>query len=158
VELPVPIRRFGYRLAYAGLRLYWLLIRPESSGVKCLLTDGERVLLVRHTYGYRGWDLPGGSIKRGEAPEAAARREMNEELGLWIDSWRALGQFAVTVDHRMDRVQCFQAEVSDPALTLDLGELAAASWFPRDALPADVGHYARRILAQALTDSSASPR
>jgi len=152
------MRRLGYRLAYAGLRLYWLVIRPQSSGVKCLLTDGERVLLVRHTYGFRGWDLPGGSIKRGETPEAAARREMNEELGISIDGWRALGRFAVTVDHRLDRVQWFQAEVSDPALTLDLGELAAASWFPRDALPAELGRYARGILAQALTDPSASPR
>jgi len=145
------MRRLGYRFAYAGLRLYWLLIRPQLSGVKCVLTDGERVLLVRHTYGHRGWDLPGGSVKRGEAPEAAARREMNEELGLSIDNWQSLGEFALTIDHHRDTVTCFQAELTDPALTLDLGELAAASWFPRQALPSDLGRYARGILKQALS-------
>ena len=144
------MRRLGYRFAYAGLRLYWLLIRPELRGVKCVLTDGERVLLVRHTYGHRGWDLPGGSVKRGEAPEAAARREMNEELGLSIDNWQPLGEFALTIDHHRDTVNCFQAELADPVLTLDLGELAAASWFPRQALPGDLGRYARGILKQAL--------
>jgi 8-oxo-dGTP diphosphatase len=143
------MRRFGYRLAYTGLRLYWFLARPKLSGVKCILTHGERVLLVRHTYGHRGWDLPGGSVKRGEAPEAAARREMNEELGVSIDGWRALGEFALTIDHHRDRVRCFQAELSDPALTLNLGELAAASWFHREGLPSDLGRYARRILKQA---------
>ena len=51
----------------------------------------RRVLLVRHTYGSRGWDLPGGSMKRGEAPVNAARREMHEELGVTIDDWRSLG-------------------------------------------------------------------
>ena len=40
------------------------------------------MLLVRHTYGPRAWDLPGGAIKRGEPPIDAARREMDEELGL----------------------------------------------------------------------------
>src|SRR5436305_8710278 len=77
-KLPVPVRRLAYQGGYAGLRLYWLLTGPSTSGVKCVLTEGERVLLVRHTYGPREWDLPGGSIGAGESPEAAARREMNE--------------------------------------------------------------------------------
>jgi 8-oxo-dGTP pyrophosphatase MutT (NUDIX family) len=152
VKLPVPVRRLGYRCAYALLRVYWFVIRPEVNGVKCVLTDRDRVLLVRHTYGHRGWDLPGGSIKRGEAPATAAGREMNEELGLTIDDWRALGEFTVNVDRRLDRVNCFQAELSDAALRIERGELEDARWFPRQALPTDLGRYARRILARALAE------
>ena len=67
MDLPVLVRRVGYRFAYAGLRVYWFVLRPRSTGIKCVLTDGDRVLLVRHTYGPRAWELPGGSLKR-EAP------------------------------------------------------------------------------------------
>src|SRR5437588_1384102 len=109
MRLPVSLRRLGYRFAYSGLRVYWFLLRPKLSGVKCVLIDQDEVLLVRHTYGPRVWDLPGGAIKRGEPPVSAARREMTEELGVSIDDWRSLGAIAVTFDHRTDHVHCFQA-------------------------------------------------
>jgi ADP-ribose pyrophosphatase YjhB (NUDIX family) len=147
VWLPVPIQRLGYRVAYAVLRTWWFIRRPKLSGVKCVLTDGNEVLLVRHTYGPRAWDLPGGGIKRGEAPATAARREMTEELGVSIDDWRPLGTVTVIVDHRRDLVHCFQAQAPERELTIDRGELAAAGWFDRDGLPSDLGRYAGRILA-----------
>ncbi len=149
----MPIRRLGYRFAYAGLRLYWLLRRPEVRGVKCVITDGGRVLLVRHTYGPRGWDLPGGSMKRGEAPVNAARREMHEELGVSIDDWHPLGLVSLNGDHRRDRLHCFQAEVKEPKIEIDRGELADAHWFLPAALPRDVGRFTRPILARLASSS-----
>ena len=146
MRLPIPIQRLGYRVAYAVLRTWWFIRRPKLSGVKCVLTDGNEVLLVRHTYGPRAWDLPGGAIKRGEAPVTAARREMTEELGVSIDDWRALGTVMVVVDHRRDLVHCFQAEAPEREVRIDRGELAAAGWFARDGLPTDLGRYAGRIL------------
>ena len=146
--VPVPILRLGYRAAYAGLRVYWFLARPEVSGVKCVITDGERVLLVRHTYGPRGWDLPGGTVKRGEEPVIAARREMNEELGVSIENWRPLGLFSLNIDHRRDKLHAFQAELHAPRIELARGELADANWFSRQALPRNLGRYTRPILAR----------
>jgi 8-oxo-dGTP pyrophosphatase MutT (NUDIX family) len=150
VRLPVPLRRLGFRVAYAGLRVYWFFRRPQVSGVKCLLTDGDQVLLVRHTYGPRAWDLPGGAIKRSESPATAARREMSEELGVSVDDWQELGEYVVTIDRREDRIHCFRAELSNRELEIDRGELAAASWFPQHELPSNLGRYARQILARAL--------
>jgi NADH pyrophosphatase NudC (nudix superfamily) len=49
-------------------------------------------------------------------------------------------------------VNCFQSELSGAALTIDRGELDDARWFPRQALPTDLGRYARRILARALAE------
>jgi 8-oxo-dGTP pyrophosphatase MutT (NUDIX family) len=148
VDLPVPLIRFGYRLAYLGLRVYWFLFRPEVSGVKCVITDADRVLLVRHTYGPNGWDLPGGSVKRGEEPVTAASREMNEELGVSIDDWRSLGVLSLNVDHRKDRLHCFHAELHSPQIVMDHGELAEVGWFERDQLPPKLGRYTRPILAK----------
>lgn len=149
MSFPVGLRRIVYRLAYTGLRIYWLLFRPHVNGVKCVLTDGDHVLLVRHTYGPRGWDLPGGSPKRGEEPEQAARREMREELGISVENWRPVARLELIIDHRRDRLHCFQAELHAPKLEIDRGELAAVRWFSRRELPPDLGRYTRQILAHA---------
>jgi 8-oxo-dGTP pyrophosphatase MutT (NUDIX family) len=146
VKVPVPLIRAGYRLAYSGLRVYWFLARPAVDGVKCVLTNGQRVLLVRHSYGPRAWELPGGSIKRREPPLTAARREMAEELGVTIEQWTPLGEVRGRMQYRHDRLHCFQAEVGEARLVLDHGELVVAGWFSGDELPADLGRYVRPIL------------
>jgi 8-oxo-dGTP diphosphatase len=149
VRVPVPICRAAYRGAYAALRAYWFIRRPEIRGVKCLLTDGGQVLLVRHTYGRRCWDLPGGAVRRGEPPEAAAAREMHEELGVRISDWRPLGRITGYIEHRHDTMYIFQSELGPAELTIDRCELAVVRWFPRGDLPADLGRFVGDILALA---------
>jgi 8-oxo-dGTP pyrophosphatase MutT (NUDIX family) len=127
--------------------VWWFVARPTVRGVKCAIVDGDRILLVRHTYGSRAWDLPGGAIKRREAPIDAAVREVAEELGLDIADWRPLQTIAGRAGHRRDRLHCFQTEVRSPQLTVDAGEIAAAEWFSRSALPTELGRYVRRIVA-----------
>jgi 8-oxo-dGTP pyrophosphatase MutT (NUDIX family) len=139
MPLSVAVRRLAYRAGYRALRAYWLLARPSLNGVKCILLDGDAVLLVRHSYGDRRWDLPGGKIRRGEPPATTARREMREELGLEIADWTAVGVLHVRAHHRLDTLHCFTARVTDAALTLDLGELQRAEWFAVDRLPVDRG-------------------
>jgi ADP-ribose pyrophosphatase YjhB (NUDIX family) len=117
-------------------------------GVKCVLSSEEQILLVRHTYGRAEWDLPGGLVKRSEPPVDAARREMHEELGVEIESWVSLGAMETVVYHRRDNMHCFQAELHDPRLTIDRGELAAVGWFTRTALPPDLSRHVPPILAR----------
>ncbi len=145
----MTIRRLGYRLAYRVLQFVWWFTRPQALGVKCLLTDRDRILLVRHTYGSRAWDLPGGRLKRGESPLHAARREMGEELGLGWADWTSLGEMRGRVALRHDTIYIYRAELADPPLTLDRGELEVAAWFERTRLPAELGPYAAPIIAHA---------
>jgi len=48
-----------------------------------LLDDGRVVLIrnVRHTVGKVLWELPAGTLEAGEAPQACAAREVEEETG-----------------------------------------------------------------------------
>lgn len=148
VQVPVPIRRQGYRVAHRLLRSWWFVARPHVQGVKCALTDRDRVLLVRHTYGHSEWDLPGGGIQRGEQPLDAARREMEEELGVPIDNLRPMGQVSVRPYRAHDRIHCFHAELGPVELTIDRGELAEARWFPRALMPTELSRYVSEILAR----------
>jgi 8-oxo-dGTP pyrophosphatase MutT (NUDIX family) len=60
-----------------------------------LVADGAALLLTRRAATLRGhpgqWALPGGRTDPGEAPGAAARRELAEELGLVLDADAELG-------------------------------------------------------------------
>jgi 8-oxo-dGTP pyrophosphatase MutT (NUDIX family) len=149
VQPPVAARRLAYRAAYRTLQVSWLLRRPNKHGVKCLLVHGDRILLVRHTYGDRRWDVPGGALKRGEEPLAAAQREMREELAVQTGRWTPLGTVEGTFHHRRDTIHCFRGELDGPAVELDLGELQTASWFDPADLPPNLAPYVTPVLSRA---------
>jgi ADP-ribose pyrophosphatase YjhB (NUDIX family) len=161
-RLPVPLVRVGYRVAYRLAQIWWLVVRPDVHGVKGILREDDRILLVRHTYGDRGrWDVPGGHAHAGEPPSAAVRREMHEELGLDI-AWERVGSLGAHTDHKLERVHCFVAQrPADAQITLARGEIAEAQWFSLGALPAPVGELSLRALALLLSsgrDRAASGR
>ncbi len=61
------------------------VIRHPGSVVLIPRLDDGRLMLVRqyrHAIGKWVWELPAGTLKKDEAPEAAAARECQEEIGL----------------------------------------------------------------------------
>jgi 8-oxo-dGTP pyrophosphatase MutT (NUDIX family) len=151
MPLSLRVRRAAIRCAYVGLRVYWFLVRPHVSGVKCVITHGEDVLLVRHTYGSRLWDLPGGQIKRREVPADAARREMNEEIGRRIEDWVDFGKLSSRSNHHKDTVHLFHGRLGDRRVDPDLVELDAAEWFGLDRLPSNTSRQVRPILSHLVS-------
>ena len=65
---------------YQAARVYWMIFKPLTIGVRVMMLRGDAVLLVRHTY-RPNWFFPGGLVERGESLEQAARREAREEVG-----------------------------------------------------------------------------
>jgi len=140
------MRAKAYRLALALLRLWWVLRRPHSRGVRCILRRGDAVVLVRHTYGDRRWMLPGGRVRRKEDPITTARREMRQELGVAATRWQVVGLLAARSGYRrrsstdgFRRHSTFyiEAEVATATLQPRGGELSDARWFRASALPTD---------------------
>ncbi len=136
----------AYRLALIALRVWWVVRRPNSHGVRCVLRLGDAVLLVRHTYGDTRWMLPGGRMRRREDPIAAAQREMRKELGAAFTGWRSLGSLpARSAYRRGSRQDAFrrhtthyvQATAAAPELRPRGAELHDVGWFDGRALPHD---------------------
>jgi len=67
-----------------------------APGASVILVGERAVLMVRRARGpFAGaWSFPGGRLEPGEAPEAAARRELFEETGLAAGPLVPLGRFA----------------------------------------------------------------
>ena len=50
-----------------------------------ILDNGNRFLLVHHTYGSKEWTLPGGVVEDGELSWEAMKRECREEIGVEVE-------------------------------------------------------------------------
>jgi 8-oxo-dGTP pyrophosphatase MutT (NUDIX family) len=115
------------------------LRKRQTVGARMALLDGDRVLLVRHTY-VPGWQFPGGGVEPFETSEAAAVRETLEETGYAVGGRPRLhGLFLNRVaGGGRDHVALFvttefsQARAFAPNL-----EIARCEWFSMSALPPD---------------------
>ncbi len=123
-----------FRLAFPLARLWWRLRRPLHEGALVAVHVGPTLLLVRSSYRAE-WNFPGGGIRRGETPEAAARRELAEEIGLEAPVLAARQVRHGTWDGRRDRVHFFELRLDRlPRLRLDNREIVAARLMSADEL------------------------
>ena len=93
-----------------------------------------RIFATQRGYGdmQGGWEFPGGKIEAGETPEAALKREIQEEL----DTQIAVEQFITTVEYDYPNfhltMHCYWCRVASGTLTLK--EHKAARWLAADEL------------------------
>jgi 8-oxo-dGTP diphosphatase len=119
--------QIAFRLGFPLARLWWRLWRRRHEGALVAIHVGRSLLLLRSSY-RTAWNFPGGSVRRGEAPEAAARRELAEEIG-FVPTTPLLrvGEAHGLWDGRRDRVFLFALHLDQlPALRLDNREIIGA--------------------------------
>ena len=127
--------RTGLRLGFPLARIWWRLRGRPHEGALVAVHVGPSVLLVRSSY-RRAWNFPGGGVRPGESPEAAARRELNEEIGLTAPALLPAGVASGNWDGRADRVHFFQLRLDRlPGLRLDNREIVQARLMPPEAWP-----------------------
>jgi len=144
-------------LALRTLRLYWRITKPVTFGARAIVLGPDgRIVLVKHTYD-RYWYLPGGASKKGEAPEAAVRREVKEEIGIdGVAIERKLGTYVSTLEGKRDTIDVFV--VRAPAIgRVPRYEIAAAEWFAPEALPPDISPATRRRVLEFLGAKPVDP-
>lgn len=118
--------RAVYRLGYPLARMWWRLRRPKHEGAGVLVYVKQKLLLLRASYRAE-WTLPAGGIRRGETPEAAARRELYEEVGLMAGTLTPVGNVRGNWDGRDDLVHFFELRLDQlPELHFDNREIIGA--------------------------------
>lgn len=130
------------------------MIVRMTLGARGLLVDGDKVLLIRHTY-IRGWQLPGGGVDPGESMEAAARREVLEETGYKVTGpMRLIGVYHNVQATNRDHVALYVADNFEKEFerTPDR-EIAEIGWFAHANLPKDTTPATRKRIAEVFGDA-----
>lgn len=115
-------------------RIVWLVHATYTVGVSAVIfNDQGEVLYLRHRYReHRGWELPGGLIRRGETLMTALRREIGEETGYDVEL-EALVAAATGPPLHADL--CYVGRITGGTLCVDAGEIVEARFFALDELP-----------------------
>ena len=80
------------------------------------------------------WEFTGGGVLAGETTKQAALREVQEEMGLWIEEPElSLLEVYQHKNYFMD-IFVIQKDVDESALTLQPDEVVDAKWVSHEAL------------------------
>jgi 8-oxo-dGTP pyrophosphatase MutT (NUDIX family) len=145
------IRRFFH--------LVFLVTRPMTLGVRAVVFDEHRrVLLVRHSY-TPGWYFPGGGVEVGETSLQALARELREEAAIELTAppqWHGLF-FNVHASKR-DHVGLYIVrEYRDLGPRKPDGEIAEVRYFQLDSLPDDLAFGHQRRLHEIVHATQPNP-
>lgn len=123
------LRAIIYRFSYPVAVLGWFLVRPRVRAAACIVDYEGRFILVRHTYGNRDkWAIPGGIVGRGEDPIAAARREVQEEVGLSLGELSHVTELIFVDHYKSVHLSVYRATAESDQVSIDRGEIAAYQW------------------------------
>lgn len=116
----------------------WTFYGNPIPAAVALVVQGRKILLARRAAApYKGtWDLPGGFLEGDETPDAALRREVEEELGVEISSARFLGFFHETYGPRgfPILVVVYRVRLAG-APRVPASDVSEFRWFDRKRLP-----------------------
>ncbi|WP_413612238.1 (deoxy)nucleoside triphosphate pyrophosphohydrolase [Bdellovibrio sp. HCB-110] len=115
----------------------------------------KRILVVRRGPGQSGagfWEFPGGKVERGESPEQALVREIDEELALSIRVGDLLGEADFAYPTKLIRLRVYWAESLQGSI--QLVEHDAFKWCLPEEIVVDELSEADRPFVEKILQSS----
>jgi len=105
--------------------------------VSCIIEWNERILLIKRVNNpHKGLYCPvGGKVEQFESPKGAIRREVREETGLMIDTFKMAGIMIETSPTRHNWVSIIYHAALAGEVELQDTEEGILEWVPWAALP-----------------------
>ena len=106
------IRRMTVRERDGETREYHVVERADSVQIVALTKDGRMLMVEQERHGTQqsSVEFVAGLIDEGEAPRAAAERELEEETGYRAEVWHQLGWYYTDPAILTNKVTVFLAE------------------------------------------------
>ena len=111
--------------------------------VAAIIHNEDKIFATQRGYGEfkDGWEFPGGKVEEGETPEAALKREIEEELETEIE----VEDYLTTIEYDYPQfhlsMACYWAKIiegkpvlleHEAAKWLTVDELDSVEWLPAD--------------------------
>ena len=129
-----------------------------AGGIVIDRRHGQQRVLVVHRPAYDDWSLPKGHLEAGEAPAAAALREVAEETGVLARIVGGLGTTQYPVGPKLKQVHWFLMErtpdASEPSDRDADTEVDVATWWGADVAQRELTHAADRELVRSAIAAS----
>lgn len=135
-------------------KVYWKIFNIKTAGVRIIIKNDGKFLLVKHRYGIF-WVFPGGGIKKGESPEEACVRESSEEVRIKIKNFeKILGTYRNTTGGKNDTVTvCVANEwtyLKARRFNFNI-EIKETKFFDSESLPQEISSATKRRLIEYLS-------
>jgi 8-oxo-dGTP diphosphatase len=109
--------------------------KRRMTGEAVIFDSAGRVLLVKQGQKGRGWELPGGKVKKRESLPDAVVREVKEETGVDVLPEQLLGVFFISSENTYDFVVRCRLIRDDAKLIANPPETVECKYFTVDQLP-----------------------
>lgn len=96
---------------------FHIVEHPGAVAIVPVHANGDVVLLkqFRPSIGEEIYEIPAGTIEKGEAPLATAKREIIEETGFRAKKWEKIGEFYTAPGFCTELMHVYVAKVLSPA-------------------------------------------
>lgn len=144
--------------AYHLIRGFVLsLLSKKTVGVRMLLIQDQKVLLVKHSY-QSDWYTIGGGVEAGETPLEAMKRELKEEVGGTLLNDPTLFSVYHSRNEKRDDYVVFYVAEGCTQEVVHSDEIAEKGWFPLNDLPPDTTPATRRRIQEYLGEKTIDER